>query len=346
MNSTDSPHKILGIGSSLGSRRITNKDLESRLSLSAEQIESKTGIKHRFHCDPVRENLYVLMTSAVDQALNSANIPVERIDGVFSACNPTGELLLPNTSTIVASLLNMGAFYNGGNGVGCSGGLIALDMAFNKLEKDSRQGRIRNYLVITGDQTSAMIESGSSDEMLFSDGASALILSNDRNTEEYYRVEDVDNITYHKKANALKLRRDHPILEHDGGAVYTFAIRSMSSILDMLGVDKFPEETYLIPHQANLRIINRLTEAIDPNLVYREGIVNIGNTSPASVFIGLEEVNRKRLSPYDNIVLATFGEGLTIAMAKLKANFGKTLPERLDDDQLKDKHMETYKSKW
>lgn len=345
-NEANSHCRIIGIGSSLGSRRITNNELEARPGIMASEIETKTGVKYRFHCDPKLENLCVLMASAADQSLKSANKSVEEINGIFSACNPTGDFLLPNVSSIVASLLNSSPFYNGGNATGCSGGLIALGMAQNKLVDDSLHGRIKNYLVIAGDETSVIIRQGTPDEMLFSDGASALVISNDKNNDHYYSVKSVDNTTYHEKADALKLKRGNLFLEHDGRAVYAFATRSMKSILRMLGAREFPAGRYFIPHQANLRIIEKLSEGIDPSLVYRDGIINIGNTSPASVFIGLEDVSRKRLSVYNELILATFGEGLTVAVAELTANPGKTLQERENDVQLKEKYMDIYGAKW
>lgn len=334
--------KIIGIGSSLGSKKITNSNLAERLELSPEEIEAKTGIKYRFHCNQENENLYVLMASAAEQALNSAGLTIERINGVFSASNPTGDYLLPNVSSIVAGLMGLSGVYNGGTSTGCSGGLTELETACNKLFKNNK---VKNYLVLAGDQTSRIIKPGGLDEILFSDGASAVIVSNNPSMKGYYSIEKVDNRCFTEKSDALKLEREKHFIDHDGIAVYRFAIRTMAPILKMLGVDKFPEETYFIPHQANLKIIDRLTTNLDPHLVYKEGIINIGNTSPASVFIGLEYVNRKNLSPHKKIVLATFGEGLTVAIAEL-TSLGKSLPERLDEVSLKKKYMEIYRKKW
>jgi 3-oxoacyl-[acyl-carrier-protein] synthase-3 len=333
--------KIVGLGSSLGNKRITNLDLAGRLGLSAEEIEVKTGIRYRYHCDSEKENLYVLMASAAEQALKSANLPKEKINGIFSACNPTGDYLLPNTSSIVANLMELPEFYNGGISTGCSGGLTALDAACNKLPWKNTQ----NYLVLGGDQTSRIVKPGSSDEILFSDGASGIIVSNDPFIKGYYSIDKVDNKCFPEKSKVLSLGRKDSFLDHDGKAVYQFATRTMKNILEMLEVNKFPKDVYFIPHQANLRIINRLTRDLDHNLVYKKGIVNIGNTSSASAFIGLEEVNRKNLSPHKKIILGTFGEGLTVALAKITSS-GKPLPEKLDEVSLKEKYMEIYKRKW
>lgn len=339
------PIKIVGIGSSMASRRISNEDLEERLGMSAAEMERKTGVKCRFRCDPAKENLYVLMASAASQALDSAHLSARDIGGVFSACNPTGELLLPNTGSVVASLLDLPPFYNGGNSTGCSGGLTMLGAAFDRLSVGANRGKKKNYLVLAGDQTSSIVRPGSSDEMLFSDGASALVVSSDNSLEGYYGVNCVDNQTFHENAKALTLRRGGTFLEHDGRSVYGFATRSLTPVLDILGISRFPDDAYLIPHQANLRIIEKIAKDLPSNLVYKEGITNLGNTSPASVLLGLEDVNRRSLSPKSRLILATFGEGLTIAVSELRSS-GKTLPGRLDEEELKARYMEVYKSKW
>lgn len=337
--------KITGLGSSLGSTRITNSDLSEKIGLSPDEIERKTGIKNRFHCDVERENIYVLMAAAANQALRSAGLGVGDISGVFTASNPTGEFLLPNFASVVASVLGMGPFYTGGNSTGCSGGLVALDLAFNKLHRDASMELSRNYLVLAGDQTSSIVKPGSLDEFLFSDGASALVVTNNVDVEGYYRVETLNNFTFHNRADSLKLGRKG-FLEHDGRSIYKFATRSLGVILDLMGEESFPSDAYLIPHQANLRIIEKLARGIDPKRVYKDGIVNVGNTSPASVFMGLEDVNRRGLSSLRSLVLATFGEGLTVAVGKLASVSGATLAERLDDSELKERYMGEYKSRW
>lgn len=336
--------KIIGIGSALGSKRKTNNDIAAAVNMSPEYMESKTGVKCRYWCDPYKENLYVLMASAAEQALHSVGFDV-KIDGIFSAHDPVGEYLLPNTSSIVATLMGLSGFYNGGTNTGCSGGLVALNAAYNKLLQDTNDNGIKNYLILAGNVPSNITKKGGWDEVLFSDAASAIIVSNNPSIKGYYFVEKVDSICFPENSNVLSLRRRDGVLYHDGAAVYKFATGLKKPILKLLGIDKFPDDTYFIPHQANLRIINKLFEEVNPNLVYKDEIIEKGNTAVASTFIGLEDVNRRNLSFFDKIILTTFGEGLTIGVAELLSIKGK-LPERLSEVWLKEKYMKAYQRKW
>lgn len=341
--------KIIGLGSSLGSIKVSNQELATRLSYSPDEIEQKTGIKNRWQINPFKENIYVLMAEAVEQAVNSAGVLLDKIKGIFVATDPICPYQFPNPSTILAYLLAIDNSYSWIGGSGCCGGLQALESASNKLmcgEDDPEA----IYAVIGADHISAMVERGTIDEMIFSDSAACLLLTKSKKFKAYYSLEFVNGITTYQGAKALTLRRDDPILKHDGRAIFKFAIQCQDKILSLMQVDKFPQDAYLILHQANLRIVDILAGKLNCQSFYRDGIINIGNTSSSSVFIGLEEVTRRQLhSDCHNIVLASFGEGLSVFVCRLTINASGEqlcLPGQLNSATVRQNYWQRYHAEY
>ncbi|MGV8150141.1 MAG: 3-oxoacyl-ACP synthase III family protein [Candidatus Woesearchaeota archaeon] len=350
-NLTFSP-KIIGIESTLGSIKISNKEIADILKTTEEEILSKTGIINRYHCNPETENLYVLMATAASKAIINAEITIDVIDGIFTSSNPSGDYLLPNTTSIVASLLGKNEFYGWFGGSGCTGGILALENAYNKLAVDTMNGKMSYYLVIAGDQTSKMIERDSSDQILFSDSASAMIITN-HNVEGWeYKLNSINMLTDTDNAKALRLINKEFKLYHDGKSIYKFASSKVPQyILKLLETQKFPKDKYLIAHQANLRIINNIAKEleIDNERLYTKGIKEKGNTSPTSVFIALDELSREKME-YTKIVLAVFGEGLNVGIAQIEKNNKNTHAKKQafehTDSTIKENYKKIYDEKW
>jgi 3-oxoacyl-[acyl-carrier-protein] synthase-3 len=355
MSVYNAPCNIVGIGSCLGSLKITNEALAANLKTTPGFIEARTGIKARYRCDPEKENLYVLMAAAMEKAVHAADdISFEYIDGIFAACNPTGKFLLPDTPTVVASLVGIDNFYSGHGGTGCCGGFFALQYACNQLSLDTEENKTSVYAVVIGDETSAMITPGSLDEMLFSDGAVCVLVTNNTDLEPYYMVKKIDRKTTYEGSKALMLHRGaDTYLHHDGRQVYKFAINIYPTILELTGKSRINPSTYFIPHQANVRIIHKLKEKSGLPNVYEDGVRNYGNTSPASVFMGLEDLTRRNLiTTGQEILLAGFGEGLSVAVAELTSGRlvetrGKPFEEVLfGSPEIAERYMKEFNRIW
>ncbi len=349
MGTYQTPLFIIGMGSAMGSRRIGNEEVASYLEgWPPEKILERTGIMQRYWCDSERENLYVLMAAAAESAAEYAQ--VRDIDGLFIGMNATGDFLLPNPGTIVASLLEMDDFYNGQGGTGCCGGLFALEAACNQLAVDAADGKKTVYAAVGADQTSRMMEERSTDHLLFSDAAACLVVTNDRElTERLYTVKHMARTTTTLGGDALLLTTADPgHLHHSGRKTYQFAVGRMPVISGLL--PQHYERAVVIPHQANLRILDRLEKQMSGWAWYKESVQAYGNTSPASVMMALEDATDQGFVQEGlPVICASFGEGLSTAVAvlapeKLRREDRSLLVRR--GDVHKEKHMARYRERW
>jgi len=336
---------IIGMGHTLGSKMISNEDLSKKLNLTSEQIIKSTGITNRFHCDKSIENLDTLLATAFEQARTTANIPLKDITGIYTSTNPTGYFSLPNTSTRLAKLVGIDEYKGTQIGAGCCGGLQALQAAYNQLIVDTLQGITATYAVVVGDQTSQILAENSTDNILFSDSGAALLLTNNPNVKSFYTIDWIKNTTQTEHADALQLNNASSYVLHDGKKVYRFATQTVKTALDFLGTETFPKDVFLIPHQANKRIITAATKELNPEQVYSQDVERFGNTSPSSTLIGLENVTRQGIS-YDKLLLLSFGEGLGIYGARLTKNQKNELPEPLPEASLKRNYFKKFINAW
>ena len=217
-------------------------------------------------------------------------------------------------------------------GLGCSGGLQALRNAYNQAIVDYTAGKIGYYLVIMGDQTSRLLDQNDfSTSFLFSEGAAAILLTNDQNEGRGYKIEKIGTKSLlGESIYDLRIKNPYdslnklgmiPKLKMNGLRVFQFAINIFPDILDLIGLKSMDKYTYFIPHQANLRIIKGIIKnnpnQLNPSNVYSDGIKN-GNTSSASVFFGLNDsLKRGLFNQGYSVILGTFGAELQIGAALL-----------------------------
>lgn len=328
---------ITGIGTALGSQKVTNTNLEERVNLSSKVIYDKTGIKARYRIGS-NENIYTLMAVAAHIAMQQSDIKPEDIQGVYTSSNNLQNRQYPQIDSIVSNLLGIHNFERGGNVTGCSGGIVQLGHIKRALETSEQE--IKNYLLINGDHTSNALSHNSTDNMIFSDAASAITLSNKQGG--LYEVLDVVDETNTENMNVFSKKISTDLL-HKGLDVYKFAIGRVPNIAKkqiqkLIGENK---EFYLIPHQSNLRILKKHKNYFDN--VYTDGIRKIGNTNMSSVFFGLQEAyqnNEDRL-----IVLNGYGEGLNVATAALKPlERSNSTTKNPDIDALKKHYWNKYQN--
>ncbi|HYE80537.1 MAG TPA: beta-ketoacyl-ACP synthase III [Clostridia bacterium] len=320
---------IIGTGSCLPDRIMTNSEIEKLVDTNDEWIRSRTGICERRIAD---ENTATsdLSTTAAIKALEDANLKPEDIDLIIVA-TVTPDMLFPSTACIVQK--NLGAVNAAAFDLeaACSGFLYGLSVAENFV----KTGYYKHVLVIGAETLTKIADFTDRNTcVLFGDGAGAAVVSE---VPDGYGILSTHIGADGRGGDLLKLpaggsrtpatvetiqNRLHYI-KMDGSEVFKFAVKIMGEAaekaLEKCSMNK-EDIDYLIPHQANIRIIDAAVRRLK---IAKEKIyVNVdkyGNMSAASVAIALDEAKRGGLlKDGDIVVLVGFGGGLTWGSAVLK----------------------------
>lgn len=324
---------ITGWGMAVPEQVVTNADLEKRIDTSDEWIRTRTGIAERRVVRP-GEYTSTLATAAGREALERSGLAPSDIDLVILAtCTP--DRPFPATACTVQANLGLqkaGAF---DLGAACSGFVYGLSVGTNMI----RSGAHRRVLLIAADIFTHYINWNDRNTcILFGDGAGAVVLEG---TEERYGMlssvlgawgegEDLMAV----EAGGTRMPATPEAL--DGGRQYVYmqgreifkhAVRGMgdSSLEVIAQAGLTPGEINLVvPHQANVRIIEATAKRLD--LPMDKVFINLdryGNTSAGSIPIALYEAAQSgRLHPGANVLLTSFGGGLTWASAVLRWGIG------------------------
>lgn len=326
---------IIGTGSCLPDRAMTNHEFESLVDTNDEWIRSHTGICERRVAD---ENTATsdLSIIAAQRALENAGLKPEDIELIIVA-TVTPDMAFPSTACIVQK--NLGAVNAAAFDLeaACTGFLYGLAVAQNFVAT----GYYKNVLVIGAETLSKICDYTDRNTcVIFGDGAGAAVVS--EVPEEYgilstYIGADGSGGDLLKMpaggsripATADSINDRLHYIKMDGSKVFKFAVKAMGEAaekaLQKCGLNK-EDVDYLIPHQANIRIIESAVKRlkISDDKVY-VNIDKYGNMSAASVAVALDEASRKGLLKDDDIiVLVGFGGGLTWGSAVLKwKNIGR-----------------------
>ncbi len=315
---------ITGTGSYVPEKVVTNDDLAKMMDTSDEWIYSRSGIKQRRIARP-DEATSDMAAAAGKNAIESAGLKPEDIDLVIVATvNP--DMPLPNTACIVQTKLgirtNIPCF---DIEAACSGFVYGMEIATRMMQS----GHYKNALVIGAEKLSSMVDwEDRAACVLFGDGAGAVVLTltDDENVgvlDTVLGADGSDNMILAVPAggsamptSAETVKNKKHFLHMEGREVFKHAVKIMQEksfeVLERCGVK--PEDiTLMIPHQANIRIIEAVTKRL--NLPKEKVYVNIdkyANTSAATIPIALDEVVRGgMLKKGDLLVLVAFGAGLT-----------------------------------
>lgn len=296
--------RVISSGHYVPDTIISNQDLEQVVDTSDQWIISRTGIKERHlaFCETTSDLAYKAAKNAIDKA----NYDVNKIDLIIVATF-TSELRSPSIASLVHARLgskqkNVTAF---DINAACTGFIYALNIA----EKMLRNNACKSALVIGAEVISNVIDYQDRNTcVLFGDGAGAMILEKDRKKPAYFNISA-------KPDEELILYVDDYI-HMEGQKVYQFASRIIeSSISEILAYGKIPKEAVkrVIPHQANIRIIQSAAKALDiPFDMFYVNIQKYGNTSAASIAIAFDEMQEtETLQPGEQVLLVGFGAGLT-----------------------------------
>jgi 3-oxoacyl-[acyl-carrier-protein] synthase III len=320
---------IVGTGSFLPDRVLTNADMERLVDTNDEWIVTRTGIKERHIASedvPVSELCY----QAGLRALEDAKVSPEEVDLVIVA-TVTGDYAFPSTSCLVADRLGAKKAAAFDLQAGCTGFIYAITTANQFIVS----GLYKTVLVIGGETLSKIINwNDRSTCVLFGDGAGAAVL---QQVEEGYGFlgfelgsDGSGGKLLGQNAGGSKHPASRETIENnlhtihmEGKEVYKFAVRIMGdvsvSVLEKAGLSK-EDVDLLVPHQANIRIVEASVKrlGISPEKV----VVNLdkyGNMSAASIPVALDEaIKADRLHEGDIIVMVGFGAGLTWGACVLK----------------------------
>ncbi len=307
--------KISATGSYLPQKILTNDDLSKIVDTSDEWIIERTGIKKRHIAAPDELTSDIAIKASL-KVLESAKIKSEEIDLIVLATT-TPDLTFPATATTVQAKLGaVNAFAFDIQAV-CSGFVYALTIADNFI----KSGQVRNVLVIGADILSRIVNWQDRNTcVLFGDGAGAVLLqaTNEQNrgiiATDLHSDGSLNDILKTNSGPASNQKVGY--IEMVGKEVFKHAVEKMTksvlTCLDKAGLT-VDDINFLVPHQANLRILNSVASRIGIN---EERVVltvqDHANTSAASIPLALDHANSQgKLKPNDVIVLEALGGGLT-----------------------------------
>lgn len=320
---------IVGLGSYVPDRVLTNKELESMVDTSDEWIVTRTGIRERRIATP-EQATSDLALEAGRRALDDAGLKPGQIDLIIVATN-TPDSLLPAVSCIVQDRL--GAVRAGAFDLlaGCTGFIYGLSVASQFISA----GMYRHVLVIGAETLSRIVDWQDRNTcVLFGDGAGAAVMG--RVPRGYGVIhtrlgsDGSGGSHLYLPAGGSRMPASRETVDNrqhfvrmNGREVFKFAVRTCGDgsleALEEAGLTR-EDVDFLIPHQANIRIIEAAARRLD--LSMEKVLVNVdrfGNTSTASIPMAMEEaVKLRKIKGGDNMVLTGFGAGLTWAVTIIK----------------------------
>jgi 3-oxoacyl-[acyl-carrier-protein] synthase-3 len=320
---------ILGTGSELPSKVVTNHDLEKMVETSDEWITVRTGIKERRVLEEGKGNADMAFRVA-QRALKDAQMEATDLDAIIMV-TVTPDYPFPSSACVLEDMLGARNVFSFDVGAACSGFLNALSVADSFI----RTGQINNALVVGSDALSRLLnwqDRGTC--ILFGDGAGAVVLGASQNGSGILSTRLRTDGSYVKQlyvpaGGSLKpatpetVRRNEHTITMNGKEVFKIAVRSMEEISRQALVEadvQVSEVALVIPHQANRRIIVALAERL--GIPMERVMVNLekyGNTSAASIPVALDEAKRQgRIKPGDIVLLNAFGAGFAWGAAVIK----------------------------
>lgn len=313
---------VTGVGMFVPEKVLDNKYFESILETNDEWIRTRTGIKER----RILENGATsdLAAGAIRDLLESKNISPEEIDVIIVA-TVTPDMFFPSTACLVQDKIGAKNAWGFDLSAACSGFLFALQTGASLIES----GAYKKVIVVGADKMSAIIDYTDRNTcILFGDAGSAVLLEPNSNNE--YGIKDsILHIDGSGKDSLYMLgggsanpateetvkNKMHYIYQ-DGKAVFKVAVKGMADVsVEIMEKNNLKSEdvAYLVPHQANLRIIDatRKRMGIDEDKV-TINIDKYGNTTAATIPLCLTEYYRAgKIKKGDNLILAAFGAGYT-----------------------------------
>ena len=298
---------IIGVGRYVPEKVVTNFDLEKIMDTSDEWIRTRTGIEER-HIAADNENTSDMAFNAAKNAIENAGITADQV-GLILVATVTPDRPFPSVSCMIQEKLGAVNAAAMDISAACSGYIYGLVTAKQFIESNAY-----DYILVVGVEKLSQITDWNdrNTAVLFGDGASAAIVgkvSEGRGILSFELGADGTGGKY-------LFQNDNNYLSMNGREVFKFAVRQMGqsalNVIEKAGYTK-SDVDYLIPHQANIRIMESARQRLDlPVEKMSTAIKKYGNTSSASIGNALvEELENGKIEDDDLIVLVGFGGGLT-----------------------------------
>ena len=318
--------RIAGTGSYLPEKVLTNDDLAKFVDTSDEWIASRTGIRER-HVAAEGETTGDLAYHAAIRAMEAAGVTASELDLIVLGTT-TPDLIFPSTACLLQARLGANGCPAFDVNAACSGFVYALSVA----DKFIRSGTVRTALVVGAETLTRMLDwNDRSTCVLFGDGAGAVVLKADDDTGILSTHLHADGAKKELLWNPVGVSVGFKPGEHNAGVkvlmtgneVFKHAVKALDAVveetLEANGLDRHDID-WLIPHQANLRIIEATAKRLD--LPMDRVIVTVdrhGNTSSGSVPLALDEAVRSgKVQRGQLLLLEAFGGGFTWGSALLR----------------------------
>ncbi len=312
---------ITAVGGFVPDDVITNKDLEQMVDTNDEWIRSRTGIEERRILKEKGKATSDMCASAALQLLEKRGMDPKELDMLLCA-TITGDMVFPDTANTICNKIGAKNAFGFDINAACSGFLYALTTGAQFIQT----GMYDKVMIIGSDMMSSILDyTDRSTCILFGDGAGAVLL--EPNDEDFGYIDSVlggdgsgREFLRMKAGGSLYpttpetvAARDHFVFQ-EGRSVYKAAVKGMSkSVAEVMAKHNLvPEDVdWIVPHQANMRIINAIAESI--GVPMEKVMVNIhkyGNTTAATLPLCLWEYE-KQLKKGDKLLLTAFGGGFT-----------------------------------
>ena len=313
---------ITAVGMYVPEKVLDNKYFESIVDTNEEWILTRTGIRER----RILENGATsnLATAAAEDLIEKHNINPEEIDAIIVA-TITPDMFFPATACLVQKNIGAKNAWGFDLSAACSGFLFALQTGAGLIES----GRYKKVLVIGADKMSSIVDYTDRNTcILFGDAASAVLLEPSDNPEfglkdSLLYTDGIGKDSLHmlgggslNPASEETIKNKMHSIYQDGKVVFKYAVKGMADVaVDIMNKNNLKSEdvAWLIPHQANLRIIDATAERM--GIEKSQVTINIdkyGNTTAATIPLCITEYFRDgKIKKGDNLVLAAFGAGFT-----------------------------------
>lgn len=312
---------ITAVGGFVPEYKLTNAILETMVDTNDEWIRTRTGIEERRILKEPGKGSSDMAVPAIQEILKKKNMDAKEIDCIICA-TVTPDMVFPATANVIGDKLGATNAFGFDVGAACSGFLYALTTGAAFIES----GRYKNVVVVGVDKMSSIIDyTDRATCIIFGDGAGAVLLQPSYEglgiRDSILRSDGQGRHYLHMKAGGsvrpatveTVMAKEHFVYQ-EGQAVFKFAVKGMADVsaelLERNGLTA-DDIAWLVPHQANLRIIDATANRM--GLPKEKVMINIqkyGNTTAATLPLCLWDW-QDQLKKGDNIVLAAFGGGFT-----------------------------------
>jgi len=316
---------IAGTGSYLPAKTLTNADLEKMVDTSSDWIVERTGIRER-HIAADNETTCDLAEQAARRAIEAAGLAPGDIDFIVVATT-TPDRIFPSTACLLQDRLDIHGCAAFDVQAVCTGFVYALGIA----DKFVRSGSAKHALVVGAETLSRIVDwTDRGTCVLFGDGAGAVVVSADpkpgiinSHLHADGQYKELLTVPAGISQGYDKVRNNQAFMQMQGNEVFKVAVNTLGRIVDETleknGLKK-TDIDWLVPHQANMRIISATARKLDMSM--DRVVVTVdrhGNTSAASIPLAFDEAVRDgRIQRGDTILMEAFGGGFTWGSVLLK----------------------------